>query len=231
MILPAEKHELAVSGRSRSRDLVRFLSFPAALVLAAGLSVSLVQAVNLRAALLSLWEIFRIVHYVPRELAGSMIGFLDSHSPILVDLFLLYSFVGLAAFSWGFAAGLDSDKLNKTRLDREVVRSQVSKLALRNRGSECIPPMEAFERVGRVSVKHLIMVMLVALFLYVFVWASLSLMLVLVTLGLAAAGWLLDFDLGQRWLLFAYLALSPSASTLFLLWGYGVYPRRSSGAI
>jgi hypothetical protein len=190
------------------QTILKISLFPASILFVMILFIAEAGAQDGVAALHSLWRAFRVLHYIPSELAENIFTKILDVSTLFAVLFLPYSFLGLLTFLW---AGVSSEAFRNNSHSRSgLLRATFSIECTRK---PIVPFMAVLDAVGRLTVKRFLMVFFASVFIYAFVWLPVGLLALLIA---AIPG------VEQEW---SVISCSLLVSTFFFSWGYTLFPR------
>lgn len=195
------------------QTILKISLFPAGILFVIILIMVETGAQDSVAALHSLWQAFRLLHYIPSELADNIFNKIFDVSTLFAVLFLLYSFLALFTFLW---AGVSLEAFrNDSRSRSRLIRATFPNKRIRK---PIVPFMAVLNTVGNLSFKRVLMAFFISIFIYAFVWLPAGLLALLIA---AIPG------VEQEW---SVISCSLLVSTFFFSWGYTIFPREECEA-
>lgn len=195
---------------NKLRHFLQAAAVPVTALFVVVLIISEVQGLGAAEALRTMWSVFRVFHFIPKELATNISAELLDISRIGAAIFFLYSYLAPLMFIW---AMLCFEALRHVR--KEEVKGFAASLVplpSRSQPKNTIPLASVLSAVGQLPFVKVLMVLLVASFVYLFVWMPLS--LIAIVIGAIP-------KIGKEW---AVLSVSATVSGFFICWAYSLYP-------
>ena len=178
--------------------------------------ISGIQGEGAVEALGVLWKIFRTLHYIPKELADSILIELLKLSKMGAVLFLIYSYFAPLLFFWSWLCS-EAWK-NEVEVETRQPKSRQHSSSSEDEAKRTVALMSILSAVGRLPFAKVLLVLVLAFIVYFFVWLPASLFAILI--GAIPA-------IEHEW---AVVCASVIVSGLFIAWAYNLYPSIEKGS-